>query len=337
MKVRVAVAVLSIPVVFWLINICFGLVNAASSISVLAGLAGLLGVIAMTYVGFRKLFMLAVLLAVVTTLPACTRVSPGYVGIVVNQWGTEKGVSDYTAKTGQFMYNPITTSVYHYPTFTQNYVWTHNPNEGSADNEEITFTIKGNMAISLDVSIAYSLDAAKVPAFYVQFRSDDITHFTNGYLHNVTRDCFNEIGGKYELDQIMGDNAEFIHAVRKELEVRVSQYGVVIGQFGVIGAPRPPKAVQDAINAKIGAVQLAIQKQNELVQATADANKSVAQAEGEARAITAKAKATADANRIISESLTDKLVQYEAIKKWNGYLPTAMGGTTVPFLDLTKK
>lgn len=285
----------------------------------------------------KKVLILPVLLAlVVTCCSSCTRVSPGHVGIVVNQWGSEKGVADYTAKTGTFLYNPITTSIYQYPTFMQNYVWTKNPNEGSKDNEEITFTIKGNMAISVDVSIAYSLAEAKVSTFYVEFRSDDIAHFTNGFLHNVTRDCFNEIGGRYELDQIMGDNAEFILAVKNELEKRTEKYGVIIAQFGLIGAPRPPAEVQAAITAKIGATQLAIQKQNELVQATADAAKTVAKAKGDAEATMALATAQAQANRILSASLTDRLVQYRSIDKWDGKLPQITGSGTLPMIQLQR-
>jgi regulator of protease activity HflC (stomatin/prohibitin superfamily) len=278
------------------------------------------------------LVSIAVLLFAFST--GCTRVSPGHVGIVVNQWGTEKGVADYAAKTGTFTYNPFTTSVFEYPTYVQNYVWTANPNEGRTQNEEITFTIKGNMAISLDVSIAYRLDPVKVPSFYVQFRSDDLQAFTHGFLHNVTRDCFNEEGGRFELDQIMGDNAAFILSVRKQLEGRVGQYGVIIEQFGIIGAPRPPKEVQAAITAKIGATQLAIQKQNELVQAQADAAKTVAKAEGDAKSTLLLAETQAKANRLLNDSLSDRLVQYRAIDKWNGALPQYTGGGAVPFINV---
>ncbi len=54
----------------------------------------------------------------------------------------------------------------------------------------------------------------------------------------------------------------------------------MIDQFGFIGSPRPPQSVIDAINAKVQAQQIAVQKQNELVQSQADAAKLVAAAEG---------------------------------------------------------
>ncbi len=281
----------------------------------------------------KTLFVLPLLLCL-TGCMGCTTISPGHVGIVVDQFGSEKGVQTYTPKTGFFTYNPFTKTVFEYPTYTQNYVWTASTAEGKPVNEEITFTIAGNMIISVDVSIAYSLDPEKVPAFYVKFRNDDLSGFTHGFLHNVTRDCFNETGGKYNLDQVMGDNAAFILAVRTDLESRVGQYGVKIDQFGLIGAPRPPNEVRAAITAKIGATQLAIQKQNEIVQAEADAKKTVAAAEGQAQAILRVAQAQAQANRILSESITDRLVQYKGIEKWNGALPQVTGGNSLPMVKL---
>jgi regulator of protease activity HflC (stomatin/prohibitin superfamily) len=291
----------------------------------------------------KKIVVLLAIAIIGLGSTACTRISPGHVGVVVNQWGSEKGVSDYTARTGTIGYNPITTSVFNYPTYMQNVVWTRSLSEGNPLNEEITFTIKGNMAISVDVSLAYQLDGAKVPHFYVQFRSDDLATFTHGFLHNVTRDCFNELGGRYELDQIMGDNAEFILAVRTELQKRVGKYGVLIEQFGIIGAPRPPDAVKTAIDAKIGATQLAVQKQNEIMQAEADAKKAIATAEGQAQARIKQAEGEAIANERLTRSLSPMLLQWrqlqiqaDSINKWNGQMPQFTGGA-LPFIQVPQQ
>jgi len=55
------------------------------------------------------------------------------------------------------------------------------------------------MVINGDISLSYQLTAEKVPAFYVKFRSDDLKAFTYGFLHNVARDAFNEIGQRFPL------------------------------------------------------------------------------------------------------------------------------------------
>jgi len=274
-------------------------------------------------------------------LGACTTVEPGYVGVVVNQWGTDKGVSKESLVTGYQTYNPWTTDILTYPTFVQNAVWTSSPLEGKPIDESISFTIKNGMQINVNISLAYKLERDKVPEFYTQFRSDDVNHFTHGFLRNVARDCFNEAGGRFELEQVMGDNGPFVREVKEDLQSRVSKYGVVIEQFGIIGAPVPPPAVLEGINAKVQAQQLALQKQNEIVSSQADAAKLVAKADGEAKARLLEATAKAKANELLAASLSDRVIawrqmelQEAAIAKWQGGVPQVSGTGTVPFISI---
>jgi regulator of protease activity HflC (stomatin/prohibitin superfamily) len=187
------------------------------------------------------------------------------------------------------------------------------------------------MAINADISLSYSLDPTKVPAFYVKFLSAKLDDFTNGFFHSVTRDCLNENAGKYEIDQLMGDNAEFLKTSRDCIDSRVSQYGVHLEQFGIIGAPRPPEAVIQNINAKIQASQLGLQKQMELQQVQADVAKQIAAAEGNAKAQIASANGEAEANRIRNASTTPTILQLKTLEnqramidKWNGTSPTTV-------------
>jgi NAD kinase len=249
--------------------------------------------------------------------------------------GSDRGVQDYPAQVGWVTYNPVSSSVFEYPTFTQTAVWTRNLNEGKNVNEEITFTNRDQMLIAADINLSYHLESTKVPAFYVKFRSDDLDHFTHGFLRNLARDIFNEHAGRYEIAQIMGDNATFLAEVRQSLQEQVRDIGVTIDQFGIIGAPRPPQAVIDAINAKVHATQLAIQKQNELVQVQADMAKEREKTDTYARNTLTLAEAQAKSNRLLNDSLTGNLIELKRLEKWNGILPQVSGGAT-PFINLTK-
>lgn len=284
----------------------------------------------------RKVIGISALAVMLMSSVACDRINPGHVGIKVVNGGSDRGVSDYPTQVGWVFYNPLTTSIKEYPTFVQTAVWTKDPGEGHPANEEITFTNKDRMMVAADVNLSYHLDPLKVPAFYVKFRSDDLGTFTYGYLHNVARDVFNEHAGKYSIDQIMGDNASFLKDVHQGLQATVEPYGVVIDQFGIIGAPRPPQAVIDQINASVHATQLTTQKQNELAQVSADMAKEREKTDTYARNITTMAEAQAEANRKLTTSLTPALVQYEAIKKWDGVLPTMTSGG-IPLINLTPK
>ncbi len=60
----------------------------------------------------------------VTLFFSCERIDAGHVGVKVNQYGDNKGVSDVVEVTGMVFYNPITHSIYEFPTFIQHKEYT---------------------------------------------------------------------------------------------------------------------------------------------------------------------------------------------------------------------
>jgi regulator of protease activity HflC (stomatin/prohibitin superfamily) len=277
------------------------------------------------------------LLAIVAVMAVgCTRISPGYVGIKVVNGGSDRGVQDFPTQVGWVFYNPLTTSVKEYPTFVQIATWAKSPNDGGPNNDEISFSNKDNMLIAADVNLGYHLEPAKVPSFYVKFRNDDLSVFTHAFLKNAVRDSFNTHAGKYEISQIMGDNANFLREVKESLQEQVGAVGVVVDQFGIIGIPRPPQVVIEAINQKVHATQLAQQKQNELIQVQADMAKEREKTDTYARNTLTMAEAQATANRKLADSLSQNLIELKRLEKWNGVLPTVSGGVT-PFINLGSK
>ena len=66
------------------------------------------------------------------------------------------------------------------------------------------------------------------------------------------------------------------------------------------------------------------QIENEIRSTKAQAEKKIAEAEGNAKSILVEAEAQAKANKVLSASLTPEFVQYQALQKWDGKLPTTM-------------
>jgi regulator of protease activity HflC (stomatin/prohibitin superfamily) len=276
------------------------------------------------------------LFILILCISGCSTIGPGNVGIVISKVGAARGVQDVTVKTGWVIVNPITTEVIEYPTYMQTVKWTKSADEGKAVDESITFTTNTGTSVNADVSLSYQLDYDKAPNFYVKFRADDIQKFTDGFLRNVTRDAFDEVAGQHTVEEVMGDNGPILKAVRKSVQEQLSPYGITISQLGFIGAPRPPQSVTDSINSKVNAQQLGLQKQNELVQATADGQKLVARRTAEAQAEVIAATADATANKLRSESLTPQILERLKIDKWDGHLPQVQGGAT-PMINLGEK
>lgn len=265
-------------------------------------------------------------------LLGCTTVNPGYVGIKVNMYGGNRGVQEITLITGRVGYNPFSTKVLEWPTFVQTAQWTHDTMETAEGrgNDEITFNSREGLVIHADVSLSYQLDPVKIPRFYVQFRTDNMDVFTHGFLRNVARDAFNETAAGLTAEELYSNKKEdFLKAVRARINAQVEQYGVHLDQFGFIGAPRLPANVVAALNGKIQAIQDAQRATNVLQQRIAEANQTVAAARGEA-----------EANVVLTRSLTPELIrwrslmiQQQAVEKWNGALPTYTGGA-VPLIQL---
>jgi regulator of protease activity HflC (stomatin/prohibitin superfamily) len=331
----------------WLVGLNWSLaaISAPSDIAFCAGLGGIVVLLFVAWLVVRREikrhFKELGLALAICTLTGCTRIEPGHVGIVVNQWGSDKGVSSYPAVTGAVTYNPISTSVFEYPTYVQTAKWERGGSEGP--NEEVCFSTQDKVIVCGDISFSYRLDPAKVPYFYVQFRSDDLTVFTHGFLRNTARGVFNEIGQRYTVQDIMsGKLAEFVNSVKGEtkpeggtgINGQLSKYGVIIEQFDFIGPPRPPANVVESINLTIQATQNAQKVEAELRTTQAEAAKAIAQAEGSAKALLIEAEAQAKANHLLEQSLTPMLVQKQAIEKWDGTLPTYTGGGAMPFIQV---
>lgn len=284
-----------------------------------------------------KLLAVVSLSLLMTGCMGCTRVSPGMAGIKSTVLGSDRGLADVALGPAWVFYNPFTESIFEYPTSAKTAVWSRSVDEGKAANEEITFTNQDRMQIAADISLAYQVKPEKIPAFYLKFRSDDLRSFTDGIMRNWAREKFDSVAGRYNINQIMGDNAKFLADVRTELQKELTPIGVDLIQFGFIGAPRPPATVQVTINNAVEATQIAQRKQNELIQAQADAAKEVAKAEGDAKAVTVNAEAQAKANHILSESITPTLVNYRMLDKWDGHLPQVQSGQGGIMLQLPQK
>ncbi|HVE80304.1 MAG TPA: prohibitin family protein [Gemmatimonadaceae bacterium] len=259
-----------------------------------------------------------------------TYVSPGNVGIVINRAGG--GVSAKPLPPGLHLRNPLTTGIEEYPVYMQTLVLTRDRTESTARNEEINVNSVEGQPLSLDVSMSFELEPARVPQLYSTFRADVAT-IQHGYVRQTIRQALQEVVGSEEIANILGRNkAEVVSRTQSVLERRLSPYGIVVRQF-TINELRAPNAVLEAINAKNVMQQQALTAQNELQKNEFQARGDSIKAAGRAKAILAEARAQSEANRMLAQSITGTLVQYEMAKRWNGQMPQVSGGA-MPLLQL---
>jgi regulator of protease activity HflC (stomatin/prohibitin superfamily) len=280
----------------------------------------------------QKLIGIAVIAIVLLFLipNMVTYVNPGYVGIVIHRGGG--GVDQQPLGPGLHARNPLMTGIIEYPVFMQTLVLTRGSSEGGRENDEINVNSVEGQPLSLDVSMSFELNQAKVPQLYQTFRTD-INTIQHGYVKQSIRQALQEVVGSEEIASIIGPKkAEVVARTQALIQNRLSPLGIDVKQF-TVNELRAPPAVIEAINQKNVMQQQALTAQNELQKNSFNAKGDSIKAYGRASAILTEAEAQAKANRLLSQSITGSLVQYEMAKKWDGKMPM-VSGSAMPMIQM---
>ena len=241
---------------------------------------------------------------------SCERIDAGHVGVKVNLYGDNKGVSDVTEVTGMVFYNPITHNIYEFPTFIQHKEY--------KDENSFVVNSKDGSEFHISPIINYSVKREKVPAIFAKYRRQ-LTEIEDGFLKTNIYDAFRMTANAYTAEELISNRQLFENKVRQTLDNSLLPEGFMINQL--TSNLVYPETFKKAIEAKNNAVQSALMAENKVKQAEAEAKIKVATAEGNAQAMLTSAKAEAEANRMKQQTLTPLLLQLEYINKWDGKLP----------------
>lgn len=164
---------------------------------------------------------------------------------------------------------------------------------------EITFQDKDKVSGNADVAIRYSIDANKVLDIHKEYGSQEnlIARLVDQDMRSVVRNSFSS----YTTAGVMESRADLEKGIRDGLEARWEGTGVIVESVALQGV-RYPQETQDGFTS-------AQQSATNLKKAQDD-NK-VRMAEAENRIVDAQAEA--DANRIVTESLSDEVLQQNYI------------------------
>jgi len=272
---------------------------------------------------YKKLGMAAIISGTIL-LSSCSKVPAGYRGVIVNLYGSDKGVAEQSVGVGRY-YLGWNSELYLFPTFLQNYSW--------KSEQAITMQTSEGLSIRTDAGITYSIQPDNVVKVFTKYRLG-IDEITNTFLHNMVRDAMNEVASTMTVEQIYGAQKEtFITKVNQIVKKEALQNGIEVDKIYLVGSFDLPDTVIASINSKIQASQNAMKVENEVATARAEAQKTIVEAEAKGRQILINAESQAKANKILAESLTQEFVQYQAILKWNGQLPQMTGNSVIPFIN----
>ncbi len=158
----------------------------------------------------------------------------------------------------------------------------------------------------------------------------------NKVVPQIVSATLKEEFGKWEAVDVISKREVIAVNILTNLKEKLTAKGVVVSDFSINNIDYSD-VFEQAVEAKVTAAEKAKQVQNETVRVTEQAKQKVISTQGEADSVTIAAKAEAEAMRIKAQAIAEnqKLLQYEAIQKWDGKLPTYSGGNTpVPFLNI---
>lgn len=259
----------------------------------------------------KKILLVSAILSTMV-LAGCSKVPAGHKGVIVNLYGSDKGVSEQTVSVGKY-YLGWNKELYIFPTFLQNFTW--------VGDESITMQTSEGLSVKTDVGITYEIKPDDVSKVFQKYRSgiDEITHT---FLHNMVRDAMNNVSSTMAIEEVYGlKKEEFLNKVNELVKSSAINSGITVDKIYLVGSFDLPSSVVDSINSKIQASQNAIKVENEVATTRAEAQKRIVEAESMAKKTLIEAEAKARANDLISKSISKDLIQYNFVLKWNGELP----------------
>lgn len=169
-------------------------------------------------------------------------------------------------------------------------------------SESIGFSVGMNCSAQIDSES----DAVK---FLYSYNNKTLAEIMDNEIRARVESNFVEQCAKRTLNEILREKEEIMKAVRDDVETYFSNKGITITVLGMKdGLEYDDPAIQKSINEKFSSEQKLITQENEN------------------QRILSEAQAKAEANRILSESISEEILNQQYIEKWNGELPDYVGG-----------
>ena len=259
-----------------------------------------------------------------------TIISPGNTGVIFNVWTG----SLRTVPQGMAWRVPWITQVQSYPTALRTYTMVRRAGEGSSTGDDsIDLPTREGQHITQDISVTYNTSEDVAAQVFKAFRGADITDIEATFIRRTIITVAQNTAGQMSLSEVISSKRNDLQDnIQKNLTAELEKMGFHLDKVN-LGASHLPQSLEAQMQQKMAAQQQAQQAEYELQKNQMLAKAEVAKAEGEAQSTLVRAKAQAEANRLLQSTLTQNLIQSKAIDKWDGTLPQVSGGAT-PFIDL---
>ncbi|OGU16203.1 MAG: band 7 protein [Ignavibacteria bacterium GWB2_35_12] len=223
------------------------------------------------------------------------QISPGHVGVQV-LFGK---VQSHVLYEGLSLVNPL-IDVTEMSTQTQNYTMSGSFDEGAKQGDDAIRVLSNDgLEVVIDLTILYRVVATSAPKIYRSIGVD----YQDKVIRPTARTGIRESASYFDATDLFAEKREaFEQKIRNQIEKAFKERGLVLEQMLVRNISLPA-SVKESIERKITAVQDAQRMKFVLEKEQQEAERKRVEARG-----------VADAQKIVNEGLSDRVLQFETIK-----------------------
>ena len=185
---------------------------------------------------------------------------------------------------------------------------------------------KDLQVVTTEVTLNYQLNASSVVKIYTDLRQEYEGRIIQPYIQEAVKSTT----ANYDAEELITQRPKVRDELQNLIAERLKPLGMDVVQLSITDFQFSP-AFQDSIEAKVRAVQQALEAENALKRVEFEAQQQITRARAEAEGL-----------RLQKQQITAQLlelrqieVQRSAVEKWNGVMPGVVtSGGPVPMLDV---
>lgn len=232
-------------------------------------------------------------LVVLMVLSIFTVVPAGHSGVLV----TAGRVSDTVMPAGAHLKAPLLQSIVNIDNRVQ-----RSDVEGSGASKDLQ-TVSANISVNYHVS----------PAASATLYSGVGVGWDTVIVRPAVQECMKSVMSQFTAEELITKRQAVGELMSDSISQKVIAYGLNVDSVNILNMDFSEE-FNAAIEAKQTAQQNALKAEQDLARIQVEAQQEIVEAQAEA-----------DANRIRSESITDKILMSEYLEKWDGKMPTVLG------------
>jgi len=234
--------------------------------------------------GKNKIIIAAIVIVLLILLAPIQKVEVGQQGILYNSLS---GKSSTYISSGWHFVAPFVQNLTSYPINDRTYkIYRDNKSWNNGVDASITTSTNDNQKVSIDATFVYVLDKEKLNFIFERFNGKDITVIEKSFLDDICKSAvINAVTQYSAFDVYSVKRGEIQDIIFDNLFKKLSESGIILKDVYIDTVRLSPET------------------------------ESIIKAQALADAARIEAQGKSDANKLISDSLTDKIMIYEALSK----------------------